>query len=147
MRASLNREQIEACIPHRPPFLWLDEVLELTDRRVRARKFLDPSLPLFQGHYPHFPVLPGVIQCEAAFQAGALLISRLVTLSEGQVPVVTRLNDTQFRRLVRPGETIDIEVELEETLANAFFLTGRVSVDGKVSTRLKFACAAATVGV
>jgi 3-hydroxyacyl-[acyl-carrier-protein] dehydratase len=136
----LTRAQIKECIPHRSPFLWLDEVVELTDTRIHARKFLAPDLDVFQGHYPDFPVLPGVLQCEAAFQAGAVLISKLVAVDSGKVPVVTRLNNTQFRRLVRPGETIDIEVELTERLANAFFLKGRVSVDGKVSTRLEFAC-------
>ncbi len=141
----MDREEILRSIPHRPPFLWIDEVVSLTDRGLHARKFLDQQLDLFRGHYPHFPVLPGVIQCEAAFQAGALLISRLIQVPEGQVPVVTRLNNTQFRRLVRPGETLDIEVELKETLANAYFLTGKVSVGGKVSTRLEFACATAAV--
>jgi 3-hydroxyacyl-[acyl-carrier-protein] dehydratase len=136
----LTKAQIKECIPHRSPFLWLDEVLELTDTRIHARKFLAPDLDVFQGHYPDFPVLPGVLQCEASFQAGAVLISKLVPVESGKVPVVTRLNNTQFRRLVRPGETIDIEVELTERLANAFFLKGRVSVDGKVSTRLEFAC-------
>lgn len=142
----MTRDEIQQLIPHRPPFLWLDEVVEATDRRVHARKFIDPSLEVFQGHYPGFAVLPGVLQCEAAFQAGALLIARVGTMAPGHVPVVTRLNNTQFRRLVRPGETIDIEVELTETLANAFFLTGKVSVDGKVSTRLEFAVASAPVG-
>ena len=141
----VNRDEILRSIPHRPPFLWLDEVVELSERRLHARKFLDPALDIFQGHYPHFPVLPGVIQCEAAFQAGALLISRIIQIPSGQVPVVTRLKNTQFRRLVRPGETMDIEVELRETLANAYFLTGKVSVGGKVSTRLEFACATAAV--
>jgi 3-hydroxyacyl-[acyl-carrier-protein] dehydratase len=136
----LTKAQIKECIPHRSPFLWLDEVVELTDTRIHARKFLAPDLDVFQGHYPDFPVLPGVLQCEASFQAGAVLISKLVAVDSGKVPVVTRLNNTQFRRLVRPGETIDIEVELTERLANAFFLKGRVSVDGRVSTRLEFAC-------
>ncbi len=141
----MNRDEIQQCIPHRPPFLWLDEVVELTDTSIHARKFLDPSLDVFSGHYPHFPVLPGVLQCEAAFQAGALLISRRITTPDGQVPVVTRLNNTQFRRLVRPGETLDIEVQLTETLSNAYFLSGKVSVGGKVATRLEFACTATRV--
>ena len=138
----MNRDEIQQCIPHRPPFLWLDEVVELTPPRIHARKFLDPGLDVFAGHYPHYPVLPGVLQCEAAFQAGAILISRLDAVADGQVPVVTRLNNTKFRRLVRPGETLDVEVELTEQLANAFFLTGKVSVDGQTATRLEFACAA-----
>lgn len=141
----LTQEQIKECIPHRTPFLWLDEVIELTDTRIHANKFLAPELDVFQGHYPDFPVLPGVLQCEAAFQAGAVLISKIVEVGSGKVPVVTRLNNTQFRRLVRPGETIDIEVELTERVANAYFMKGRVSVDGKVSTRLEFACSEAEI--
>jgi 3-hydroxyacyl-[acyl-carrier-protein] dehydratase len=137
----VNKDDIQQLIPHRPPFLWLDEIVELTDTHVSARLFLDPKLDVFSGHYPDFPVLPGVLQCEAAFQAAAVLIAKTVTLEEGSVPVVTRLNNTKFRRMVHPGDTLEIEVELTERLQNAFFLTGRVLVDGKVATRLEFACA------
>lgn len=140
---SLTSEQIQEHIPHRPPFLWLDEVVEMDDQRIVARKKITADLDVFRGHYPGVPVLPGVLQCEAAFQAGAVLISTLMPLSDGQVPVVTRLNNVQFRRMVRPGETIEMKVELTEKVANAFFLKGTVSVDGKVTTRLEFACASA----
>lgn len=145
----MNRDEIEKLIPHRPPFLWVDNVVSIDDTKIHARKYLDPTLDVFSGHYPHFPVLPGVLQCEAAMQAGALLIARLrkavdaVTTdgSDGMVPVATRMNNIKFRRLVRPGETLDIEVELTERLSNAYFLTAKVSVGGEVSTRLEFACA------
>ena len=137
----LTQAQVKERIPHRDPFLWIDEVVSLDEQKIHARKILSPSLDLFQGHYPSYPVFPGVLQCEAAFQAGAILISQLVVPAEGEVPVVTRLNQVQFRRLVRPGETLDLEVELTEQLANAFFLKGKVSVHGKVSVRLEFACA------
>lgn len=139
----MNSEEIQQLIPHRAPFLWIDEIVTIDDTSIHARKLISPDLDVFRGHYPDFPVLPGVLQCEAAFQAGAVLIARNAPPQEGQVPVATRLNNVKFRRLVRPGETIDIEVELTETLANAFYLTGKVSVDGQVSTRLEFACAAA----
>ena len=142
----MNAEEIQQLIPHRPPFLWLDEIVELDENTVRAKKFLDPDLPVFGGHYPGFPVLPGVLQCEACFQAAAVLIARSHPLAAGQVPVVTRQNNTRFRRLVRPGETLDIEVKLTEKLANAFFLTGKVSVDGQTTVRLEFACAATIPG-
>jgi 3-hydroxyacyl-[acyl-carrier-protein] dehydratase len=138
----LNAAQIQELIPHRPPFLWLDEVVEHDARRLVAKRHLPADLDVFRGHYPHFGVLPGVLQCEAAFQAGAVLIAMQLAGSNGQIPVVTRLNNTQFRRLVRPGETLTIEVEITERLANAFFLKGKVSVDGQVSTRLEFACTA-----
>lgn len=156
----LSCEEIQQFIPHRPPFLWLDEVTELTPTRIVAIKHVPEDLDIFRGHYPSFPVLPGVLLCEAAFQAGAVLIAHNSSIVDresfieqratsneqrGPVPVVTRLNNVQFRRMVRPGETLILEVELSERVANAFFLKGKVSVDGQVSVRLEFACAAAAV--
>lgn len=142
---SMDRQEIQQRIPHRDPFLWLDAVTELTDQRIVAERFLSPDLPLFSGHYPDFPVFPGVLQCEACFQAGAILIASLASPESGQVPVVTRQDKTQFRKLVRPGDTLQIEVELTDRLANAWFLRGKVTVDGRVSARLEFACAMAAV--
>ncbi|WP_437190755.1 3-hydroxyacyl-ACP dehydratase FabZ [Planctomicrobium sp. SH527] len=139
----LDVAQIQQLIPHRAPFLWLDDVTELTPTRIVAHKHIPASLDVFQGHYPHFPVLPGVLQCEAAFQAGAVLIATQFPPADGQVPVVTRLNNVQFRKMVSPGQTLELEVELTEQLTNAFFLKGKVSVDGKVCVRLEFACALA----
>ncbi|MEZ6065443.1 MAG: 3-hydroxyacyl-ACP dehydratase FabZ family protein [Planctomycetaceae bacterium] len=138
----LTTTDIQQLIPHRDPFLWIDEVTDYDATRITARKHLPADLDVFRGHYPHFGVLPGVLQCEAAFQAGAILIATQLAGDDGQVPVVTRLNNTQFRRLVRPGETLTIEVEITERLQNTYFLKGKVSVDGKVSTRLEFACTA-----
>jgi 3-hydroxyacyl-[acyl-carrier-protein] dehydratase len=139
---SLNTEQIEQWIPHRPPFLWLDEVIAVDGQRLQARKYVDPALDVFRGHYPQFPVLPGVLLCEAAFQAGAVLIAHVAPPAPGQVPVVTRVSNVQFRQLVRPGDTLEIEVELTERLANAFYFKGKVQVRGKTAARLEFTCAA-----
>lgn len=141
----MNKEEIEKLIPHRPPFLWLDEVVELSAEKIHAKKFLAPELEVFKGHYPGQPIFPGVLQCEAAFQAGAVLIASQHAVEDGKVPVVTRLNNTKFRNILRPGETLDIEVTLTEKLSNAFFLTAKVSSAGQVATRLEFACALAEV--
>lgn len=141
----MNIDEIKACIPHRPPFLWLDQVTELTPERIVATRYLAPDLPVFQGHYPGFPVFPGALQCEACFQAAAVLISKTVDLGSNQVPVVTRQNNTQFRRMIRPGETIQLQVDLTDQLANAFYLRGRVTVDRQLAARLEFACTAASI--
>ena len=141
MLQPLNREQIQQRIPHRDPFLWIDEVTEMTADRIHARKHLDPGLDVFAGHYPQHPVLPGVLLCEMAFQADAVLIASLDDGATRRLPVVTRLTNTKFRRMVRPGETVDVEVALTERLSNAFFLSGKISVDGETATRLEFACA------
>ena len=147
----MNTDEIKSCIPHRNPFLWLDEVTEISDTHIIARKVLSADLPVFQGHYPNFPVFPGVLQCEAFFKAGAVLISRLVPTDTDAVPVVTRLNNVQFRKMIRPGETIELHVELTARLANAFFLKGKVMVRDavtnatKVTARLEFVCTAAAM--
>jgi len=141
----MNSEDIQRCIPHRPPFLWIDEVAELGERRIVARKYVDPALDVFRGHYPGFPILPGVLQCEAAFQAAAVLIAQNESLEDGKVPVATRLNNVKFRRPVRPGDTLEIAVEITDRLADAFYLTGHVKVEGRTATRLEFACTAAAL--
>ena len=142
---TMNQAEIQELIPHRDPFLWIDEVTEISDSKIVAIKSIADDLDVFRGHYPHFPILPGVLQLEAAFQAGAILIAKTQDVGEENVPVVTRVNNTKFRTRVRPGATLDIEVELTEKLSNAFFLTGKVSVGGKVTVRLEFACAAAAI--
>lgn len=143
--SALTLDEIQQLIPHRDPFLWIDAVTEITSTKIVATKRIAPELDVFRGHYPHFPILPGVLQLEAAFQAGAILIAKTQSVEAGQVPVVTRVNNTKFRHMVRPGDILDIEVELTERVSNAFFLTGKVSVGGQVSVRLEFACAAASV--
>ncbi len=135
----MDLEQIKACIPHREPFIWIDEVLELEQNSIHATKYLSPDLDLFQGHYPDFPILPGVIQCEMAMQAAAILISKKHIVDAENVPVATRLNNVKFKHMIRPGDTANIYVEMTERLSNAFYLTGKVVVDGQVTTRLDFA--------
>ncbi|MGE3410515.1 MAG: 3-hydroxyacyl-ACP dehydratase FabZ family protein [Pirellulales bacterium] len=136
---------IQAAIPHRPPFLLVDEIVRQEDASIHCRKHFAGDEYFFAGHYPDYPIVPGVLLCEAAMQAGAILLSRQTAAAgPGRVPVATRMNDIRFKRIVRPGETIDIEVELTERLADAFFLKGKVSVEGKVAARLEFACTVAT---
>ena len=143
----LTKDEICRLIPHRDPFLWIDEVVEESENRLVARKFVDPGLDVFRGHYPGRPVLPGVLLCEAAMQAGAVLIARLgfpAREAAGRVPVATRINNVKFRQMVRPGDTLEIEVELRERLADAFFLSARIQVCGKTAAQLEFACALAS---
>jgi len=131
-------------IPHRPPFLWIDRVCELTDTSIQAEKTIASDLDIFQGHYPDYPLMPGVLLCEAIFQAGALLIGELVG-KEGEtlagVPVLTRIQGAKFKREVRPGETISIEAQLKEKVGPAWFLKGTVRVQGKVAVQVSFSCA------
>lgn len=135
----MSQDAIREAIPHRPPMLLVDEIVEQTDSTIVCRKTFHPEEFFFQGHYPDKPIVPGVILCEASMQAGAILLSQCAP-PEGGVPVATRLNDVKFKRLVQPGDTVDLYVTLNERLANAFFLTAQVKCDGKLAARLDFAC-------
>ncbi len=130
-------------IPHRPPFLWLDRVVELGAESIRAEKTIPADLDIFKGHYPEYPLMPGVLLCEAVFQAGALLIGEMVKEDEEMtgVPVLTRIGNAKFKREVRPGDCIEIRAALKERLGAAWFLKGSVRVHGKVAVRVEFACA------
>ncbi|HCS54553.1 3-hydroxyacyl-ACP dehydratase FabZ family protein [Rubinisphaera sp.] len=138
----MDQEQIKECIPHRDPFLWIDEVLELSENTIHATTYINPDLPVFQGHYPDFPILPGVLQCEMALQAGAILISRKHALEADKVPVATRINNVKFKHMVRPGDTANVYVEVTERLKDTFYMTGKIVVDGQTCTRLDFAATA-----
>jgi len=135
----MDLDAIHAAIPHRAPMLLVDEVVEQDANRILCRKTFGADEYFFQGHYPHFPLVPGVILCESAMQAGAILLSPHVR-EEGGVPVVTRMREVKFKRMVRPGETIEMDVTLDEQRGGAYFLTARVTCQGQIAARFEFAC-------
>ena len=122
--------------------LLVDEVIEQTEKRIVCRKTFSNEDFFLQGHFPGFPLVPGVILCECCLQSGAILLSQF-TPKDGSVPVATRIDGAKFKRMVRPGETIEIDVTLNEVVSNAYFMTGKVTVDGKLAARLDFACSVA----
>ena len=139
----MTREQILAAIPHRPPMLLLDEITESgNDTIVCGRTFSGEEF-FFQGHFPDAPIVPGVILCEMALQAGALLLARHYQdgrAEEGELPLATRLNNVKFKRMVRPGDTVQVAVQIRERLANAFFLSARLTCEEELTASLDFAC-------
>ena len=137
-----NLDQIQNLIPHRKPMLLVDEVIEQTEKRIVCRKTFSTEDFFLQGHFPGFPLVPGVILCECCLQSGAILLSQF-TPNDGSVPVATRIDGAKFKRMVRPGEMIEIDVTLNEVVSTAYFMTGKVTVDGKLAARLDFACSVA----
>jgi len=131
---------ILAAIPHRPPFLLIDQILSRSEDTIVCEKTWRPDEFFYAGHYPDFPITPGVLLCEAAMQAGAVLLSEKVGESEGKVPVATRMNNVKYKQMVRPGDTIEINVTLDEQISEAFYLTAKVTVGGKMAVRFEFAC-------
>ena len=136
----MKLDQIQAAIPHRAPFLLVDEIVEQDDQRIVCRKTFSGDEYFYAGHYPQHPITPGVLLCEAAMQSGAILLSRLVGEPQSRVPVATRMNDVRFKRIVRPGDTIQMEVHLQERLGEAFFLHAKVTCAGKLAASFDFAC-------
>lgn len=130
---------VESLIPHRPPFLFVDQIESLeAEKIVTTRSFREDEW-FYQGHYPGNPITPGVILCEACYQTGALLIAGNAGEELAGVPVLTRSTNAKFRGMVRPGDKVTIEVTRTEVMAGAHFMKATVKNGGKVALRVEFA--------
>ena len=108
----LSAQDIQRIIPHRFPFLLVDRVLEMEPgRRIVAQKNVTANEWFFQGHFPDFPIMPGVLIVEALAQAGAVLALSEED-SQGKVPLFVGIDDWRFRAQVGPGDVLRLEVEL-----------------------------------
>jgi len=92
----MSLEEILAAIPHRPPFLLVDEIVERSEQRIVCRKTFRGDEYFYAGHYPGYPITPGVLLCEAAMQAGAILLAHVVAAEPGKVPVVAKMSAVRF---------------------------------------------------
>jgi 3-hydroxyacyl-[acyl-carrier-protein] dehydratase len=111
--APFGRREIEAIIPHRDPFLLLDEVLELEPgRRVVARREVRAEDPWFAGHFPGRPVMPGVLIVEAMAQAGAVAVLWQEE-NRGKLAFFAGIDDCRFKRVVEPGDTLTLTCEID----------------------------------
>lgn len=137
-------QAVTSRIPHRPPFLWVDRIIEYQDSTIRTQKTIPPDLDIFAGHYPGNPIMPGVLLCEAIFQTGALLMALMQESAEKSspsgIPVLTRIGAGKFKRSVFPGDTMEMTVELTETLSSVCFFKGKLLVHGKLAVQIDFSC-------
>jgi 3-hydroxyacyl-[acyl-carrier-protein] dehydratase len=127
--------------------LWVDRIVALEGDAIVAEKLFAHDLDLYQGHYPHHPITPGVILCEAIFQAGAILISHMLRaegLATSGIPVLTRIYNAKFKRQVPPGTLVTLEARLVERVGPAWVMKGKARVNGKTAVSVDFACAEAT---
>jgi len=131
----LDRAAIEAILPHREPFLMIDEVLELEPgERVVARKRVREDEWYLRGHFPGRPVMPGVLIVEAMAQTGAVAV-----LSEaenrGRLALFAGIDDTRFKRIVEPGDELELECTLEQVRGPVGKGRARATVDGQLAAR------------
>ena len=133
----MSLEKVKSLIPHRGPMLLVDEIVEQKDQSIICRKTFHGTEHFYDGHYPDNPITPGVILCEAAVQAGAVLGGMIAASSDG-TPVLARIKDTRFKQSVFPGQTVELHATLDEVTSGFYFFSGKVMVEGKLAVRLSY---------
>ena len=138
-------EEIHRRIPHRPPFRFVDRIIEITAEDATCELHVREDLDIFKGHYPDNPIFPGVLSCEAVFQTGAIFLSEKIgqeALNSNTVtPVLSRVRDARFKRMIKPGDTVKIKVFLQDQIGKFYNLRGEIRLDEKVVTTVSFALA------
>ena len=136
-------EEVKAAIPHREPFLFVDEIVEYGDNRILCKRTFRADEAFFAGHYPGNPIVPGVLQCEAAMQAGAILLTRIFKDENlnGRLPVVAKMGEVRFKQMVRPGDTIFLDVKFKGKITGIYLIHAKVLLNGKTSAQFDIACA------
>src|ERR671930_379939 len=136
----LTTQEIMAIIPHRYPFLLIDRILELEPgKRAVGEKLVTIGEPFFQGHFPGYPVMPGVLIVEALAQTGAVLMSKSLEVdTRGKTILFMSVDNCRFRQPVRPGDVIRMHVEVLRHRGDVFKFRGRALVGEKVAAEAEF---------
>ena len=131
----LNIEQIQALLPHRYPFLLVDRITECTPGQgARGIKCVTANEPFFQGHFPHYKVMPGVLIIEALAQVGAVAILS-VPENRGKLALFGGIKNARFKQQVRPGDVLELECELTAQRGSVGFGTATAKVNGKTACK------------
>ena len=139
----MDIHQILKQLPHRYPFLLVDRVIELEKgKRIKALKNVTINEPFFVGHFPHRPVMPGVLMLEAMAQVAALLAfdTMGVTPDDKMVYYFAGIDGARFKRPVEPGDQLTLEVELDRMKAGIFKFKARAKVGDVVATEADLMC-------
>jgi 3-hydroxyacyl-[acyl-carrier-protein] dehydratase len=131
--APFGIEKVRELLPHRYPFLLIDKVLEVDEKRIVAVKCVSANEPFFQGHFPHRPIMPGVLQVEAMAQAGALHAKLNPAMSE-KLMVLAGVDEAKFRRIVQPGDVLRIESEVLVMKKISGRSRARITVEGELAS-------------
>ena len=132
-------------IPHRPPFLFVDEIVSESAEGLVARRTWRADEDFYQGHYTGAPITPGVLLCESVFQTAALYIAKQAQAAGGKpgegVPLIAKINDVRFRNPVYPGDTVTIEVKKRDALGGFIMLSGAMKNGDKRILTVDFSVA------
>jgi 3-hydroxyacyl-[acyl-carrier-protein] dehydratase len=138
--AILDINEIRAILPHRYPFLLVDRIVEMEPERIVGIKNVTSNEPFFQGHFPEFPVMPGVLIVEAMAQAGGVLVLKTIAERERKLVLLVAIENARFRRPVVPGDTLRMEVKVIKRKASVAKMAGVATVDGKVVAEVEVMC-------
>lgn len=144
----MDIHQILKKLPHRYPFLLVDRVLEIEKgQRIKALKNVTINEPFFQGHFPHRPVMPGVLMLEAMAQAAALLSFDAVDKSPDDKTVYyfAGIDGARFKRPVEPGDQLVLEVAVIRAKAGIYKFSGRATVEGQLAAEAELMCTMRTI--
>jgi 3-hydroxyacyl-[acyl-carrier-protein] dehydratase len=134
--------EIMSILPHRYPFLLIDRVVEIErKKRIVAIKNVSFNEPQFQGHFPDYPIMPGVLMVEAIAQAGGALLLTEIPDREDKLMVFTGIDSAKFRKPVVPGDQVRIEVKVLNWRSTAVRMQGMATVDGKLVCEATVMCA------
>lgn len=141
-KTTLSITEIQEIIPHRYPFLLIDKVVEIEPKkRIVAIKSVTINEPFFQGHFPDYPIMPGVLIVEAMAQAGGALLLTELEDRENKLMVFGGIERAKFRKPVGPGDQLRLEVEVIVWRSNAVKMQGSAFVDGKLVCEATISCA------
>lgn len=137
----LDKDAVMNVLPHRDPMLFIESVLSADDTTIRARTRVDPEWDVFKGHFPELPVMPGVLLIETMAQAGALILGLKGAVPDGVFVGLTGVELAKFRRVVSPGDTLNVYVELMRERRGFYKFEGKIDVENDTVAELKFAAA------
>jgi 3-hydroxyacyl-[acyl-carrier-protein] dehydratase len=138
---TLDIQEILGFLPHRYPFLLIDRIVEFERaKRLVAIKNVTINEPFFQGHFPGYPIMPGVLVVEAMAQAGGIIMMYEIPDRDKKLVVFTGIEQAKFRRPVTPGDQLRIEVEVLSFRPRAGRIEGKAWVDGKLACEATLKC-------
>ena len=137
----LDINDIQKFLPHRPPFLLVDRIVELEPgKRIVGIKNVSMNEPFFVGHFPNFPVMPGVLIIEAMAQTGGVLALRDETVGAEKLVLFAAIEEAKFRRPVVPGDQLRLELEVLQRHTSFARMKGKAYVDGKLAAQAILIC-------